>query len=109
MWRVRTAGGEGTVPDLQALIEFVERGRVGPDAEVFHPGLGKWLPLLEIPELQQALMRSRMKRRRGWALACSTLAALILLRRPTPGGLIIAVILFGLSVFLVLSTRRYEK
>lgn len=109
MWRVRTAGREGVVPDLAYLIAFVERGRIGPDAEVFHPGLGKWLPLAEVPELQQALMRSRMKRRRGWALACSLAAAVILLRRPTPGGLIIALILFGISALLILSTRRYEK
>lgn len=108
-WRVRTAAGEGTVPDLDSLVAHVLHGRVSANAEVFHPELGRWVPLQDVPELRRALVQGRARRRRGWAFACVALGALILLRRPSLGGLIIAAALIALAVFLILGTKENEE
>lgn len=100
-WRVRSRGREISVPDLEGIAELVARGSVGGDAEVYDPKFGRWVPLEEIPVLAEALKLRRVRRNRSWAITCSMLAVFILLRRPTPAGLGIAVILFVLTaVFL---------
>lgn len=52
------------------------------------------------------LERLRVARARNWAIGCSFAALFILLRRPTPGGLVIAVVLFGAAGLFLLKMRR---
>jgi hypothetical protein len=52
-----------------------------------------------------SLARSQVRSYRTWATACSALAIFFLVRRPTPGGLVIAVVLLGAAVALILRTR----
>lgn len=49
--------------------------------------------------------RSQVRSYRRWAAACAGLAIFLLLRRPTPGGLVIALVLLGAAVALLLQTR----
>jgi hypothetical protein len=49
--------------------------------------------------------RRRVARNRNYALACSLLAIFILLRRPTPAGLVIALVLFVVAVVFVVRLR----
>lgn len=44
--------------------------------------------------------------RRAWAFASALIAVLILLRRPTPAGLVIALILFGVAFMFIARMRR---
>lgn len=48
---------------------------------------------------------SRVRRYRTRALIAAAVAVFLLLRRPTPGGLVSAVVLLGLSVFFVFRMR----
>lgn len=52
--------------------------------------------------------RDRIRRYRIWATTCAVLAIFFLFRRPTPAGLVIALILFGAVVVLVLRMSPRE-
>jgi hypothetical protein len=100
-WRLRFRGREIRVAGLEVIILMVDRGHVGEDAEIFDPRAGRWAALDGFAELRNALTRRRLRHNRTWALTCAFLAILILLRRPTPAFLAIAVILFVVAfVFL---------
>jgi ferric-dicitrate binding protein FerR (iron transport regulator) len=43
----------------------------------------------------------RMYRNRAWAFVCTMVAVAILVRRPSPAGLVIALFLFGAAFFFV--------
>lgn len=105
-WRIRFRGREGWVAGLQAIVILVERGAIAEEAEVFDPGAGRWAALTEFPELRSALSRRRVRNNRSWALACAVIAILILLRRPTPGFLMIALVLVGLTAMFIARMRR---
>lgn len=47
-----------------------------------------------------------MRRNRTWAFTLAAIAVFILLRRPAPGGLVIAVILFALVAVFIARMRR---
>ncbi len=101
-WRIRWRGQESGVAGFQAIMTLVERGRIGEDAELLDPAVGQWAPLTNFPELRAILTRRRVFRNRNYALACALLAIVILLRRPTPAGLVIALLLFiAAGVFVV--------
>ncbi|HUP49704.1 MAG TPA: J domain-containing protein [Thermoanaerobaculia bacterium] len=53
--------------------------------------------------------QQRLRRLLGWMLTCVALGLFILVRRPTFGGLLIAVALFAVAGFLVLKMRRIER
>ena len=104
-WRVRFRGREIRVSGIEVIALLVARGHVGEDAEIFDPRAGRWAPLSEFGELRTALTRRRLRHNRTWALTCAFLAILILLRRPTPAFLAIAVILFVVA-FVFLTRMR---
>jgi preprotein translocase subunit Sec63 len=56
-------------------------------------------------EAHAILTRRRVARIRNYALACALLAIFILLRRPTPAGLVIALVLFVVAVVFVVRLR----
>lgn len=105
-WRVRVGEREMSVADLDSLAHMADRGRIGEEAEVFNPGVGRWMPLLEVPELRSAVRRGKLRRYRSYAFACAFAALVILLRRPTPSGLLIAALLFCVAFFLIARMRR---
>lgn len=41
-----------------------------------------------------------------WAVTCAVLAIFFLLRRPTPAGLLIALIVLGVAILIIVRTRR---
>lgn len=56
-------------------------------------------------ELRTAPARHRQVRNRTYALACALVAIFILLRRPTPAGLVIALLLFVVAFVFVARMR----
>lgn len=104
-WRVRWQGREMRVAGLAQIAALIHGGTIRDGAEVFDPTAGRWIALADIPELRAALTRKRVQRSRTWAIACVTLALFILLRRPTPGGLAIAAVLFCLAFVFVMRMR----
>ncbi len=56
-------------------------------------------------ELHATLTRRRVARNRNYALTCALLAIFILLRRPTPAGLVIALLLFVVAGVFVARLR----
>jgi hypothetical protein len=107
-WRVRSHGREMRVAGLHAVVTLVNRGAVGEEAEVFDPATGRWIPLADIPELRTALTRRQVRLNRIWAFTCAVIAILILLRRPTPAGLVIALVLFGVAFLFVARMRMRD-
>jgi len=57
-------------------------------------------------ETAASLQQRRIRTYRSWSLALAMTALLILLRRPTPGGLLIAIILFCITAVLVVRMGR---
>ena len=53
--------------------------------------------------------RNQIRRYGTWATTCALLAIFFLLRRPTPTGLVIALILLGVAVVLILRTRALPR
>lgn len=53
--------------------------------------------------------RDRIRRYRTWATTCALLAIFFLFRRPTPAGLVIALILLGVAVALILRMRALPR
>jgi hypothetical protein len=104
-WRVRSRGREYPAPTLDAIVILVDDGAFGDEAEVFDPEVGAWSALTSIPILSAALARRRVRRNRNWALTCAILAILILLRRPVPGGVVAALVLFGVAFYFVMRMR----
>lgn len=104
-WRVRWRGREGRAASLQAIAVLVDRGAVGEEAEVFDPGVGRWLALTDFPELRTALTRRRMRRNRNYALTCTLIAIFVLLRRPSAAGLGIALVLFVVAALFIVRMR----
>lgn len=104
-WRVRWRGREALAASLQEIVMLVDRGGVGEDAEVFDPGAARWRPLADFAELRAALTRRRVRRNRGYALACSAIAVFVLLRRPSPAGLVIALLLFLVAAVCIARMR----
>jgi hypothetical protein len=102
-WRARSRGHETRFADLESIARVVERGTLGEDADVFDPLAGTWVPLATIPRLRTALALVASRRSRGWAFTCAGLAILILVRRPTPAGLAIAL---GLAIAAIVFLRR---
>ncbi len=104
-WRVRSRGREMRVDALDVVVRLVNRGTIGEEAEVFDPAAKRWIPLADIPELRTALTRRQVRLNRIVAFACALLAILILLRRPTPAGLVIALVLFCVAFLFVARMR----
>lgn len=104
-WRIRWRGREMRAGSLQEIVTLVDRGRLGEETEVFDPGAGRWLALTEIPELRAVLSRRRVRRNRTYAFTCALIAIFILLRRPTPAGLVIGLVLFVVAFVFVLRMR----
>ena len=53
--------------------------------------------------------RNQIRSHRTWATTCALLAILFLLRRPTPTGLVIAIILLAAAVTLILRMRTLPR
>lgn len=104
-WRVRWRGHEARADSLQAIAMLVDAGTIGEEAEVLDPAAGRWMALTDFPELRTALTRRRVRRNRTWALTCAGIAIFVLLRRPSPAGLVIAVVLF-VAAFLFIRRMR---
>lgn len=104
-WRIRMKRREYAVAGLQLIAMLVERGNVSEDAEIFDPQAGLWSPLGEFPELRTALRRRRLRQSGKWALTCGLIAVFLLLRRPTPAGVVIAVILLALAIVFIARMR----
>lgn len=104
-WRVRWRGREIRVAGLNAIAILVHRGAIGEEAEIFDPTAGRWAALREFADLRTALTQRRMRRNRTWAVTCAVAAIFILLRRPTPGGLVIALVLFAVAIVFLARMR----
>lgn len=105
-WRVRWSDREVRVAGgLQAIVILVHRGAIGEEAEIFDPAAGRWAALAEFADLRTALTQRRMRRNRTWAVTCAVAAIFILLRRPTPGGLVIALVLFAVAIVFLARMR----
>lgn len=104
-WRIRVKGREYAVSGLQAIALLVEHGNVSEDAEIFDPQAARWAPLHEFEELRAALGKRRLRQSRKWALTCGLIAIFLLLRRPTPAGVVIAVVLLALAVVFIARMR----
>jgi curved DNA-binding protein CbpA len=105
LWQVRFHGREMRFRDLDAIVRLAERGSLSQDAEVFDQTSNRWVPLSTVPRVRDALVLARARRDRGWALTFGSLAFLILLRRPTPGGLLIALLLGGAALYFMSRAR----
>lgn len=53
--------------------------------------------------------RNQIRIRGSWATTCALLAIFFLLRRPTPAGLVIALILLAVAVVLILRIRAQRR
>lgn len=104
-WRVRWRGREFAVEDLREAATLVDRGTIGDGAEVFDPSVGCWAAADWIPELKVALARKRVGRERTKAIFTAVAAVFLLLRRPTPPFLLIALVLLGFSLWFVYRMR----
>jgi hypothetical protein len=104
-WRVRSRGREQRVSGLEKIVTMVDDGTIGEEAEVFDPAVGEWTALTAIPTLATTLARRRVRRNRNYAITCALIAIFILLRRPVPGGVIVALVLFGLAFLFVARMR----
>jgi curved DNA-binding protein CbpA len=104
-WRVRWRGHEARAASLQAIAMLVDAGSIGEEAEVLDPAAGRWMALTDFPELRMALTRRRVRRNRTWALTCAGIAVFVLLRRPSPAGVAIALILF-VAAFVFINRMR---
>jgi hypothetical protein len=60
-------------------------------------------PQQAAPSRRMEAMRSRL-----WAVTCASLAVFIILRRPTPGGLILGVLLFCAAYAFIVRMREYQ-
>lgn len=104
-WRVRWRGREARVGGPAEIAALLDRGHIGEKAEAFDPAAGRWIPITDIPELRGSIRRRAIHRNRRRAFACAVFAIFILLRRPTPAGLAIALFLLFLA-FLFLRRMR---
>ncbi|MGZ5444258.1 MAG: J domain-containing protein [Thermoanaerobaculia bacterium] len=104
-WRVRWNGREVRVAGLHAIVILVHRGAIGEEAEIFDPAAGRWAALGEFAELRTALTQRRMRRNRTWAVTFAVAAIFLLVRRPTPGGLVIALVLFAVAIVFIARMR----
>lgn len=104
-WRVRWKGREIAVEDLSAAAALVDQGTIGDGAEVFDPSVGCWAAAEWIPELKTALARKRVGRERTKAVFTALAAVFLLLRRPTPPFLLIALVLLGCSLYFLYRMR----
>jgi hypothetical protein len=104
-WRIRTRGREYGFASLEEIASLTSRGAIREPAEVLDPGTGQWQPLAEISVLRVALRQHLVRRLRSWVFGCVAAALFILVRRPTPGGLILALVLFGVAGGLLYRMR----
>jgi hypothetical protein len=104
-WRVRWKGREFAVEDLSAAAVLVDQGAIGEGAEIFDPSVGCWAAAEWIPELKTALARKRLGRERTKAIFAAAAAVFLLLRRPTPPFLLIALVLLGFSLWFLYRMR----
>jgi hypothetical protein len=100
-WRVRSGGREVAASGLDEILSWLAAGRLSGGEEVFHVGLGRWVVLREIPEAQAILRRRQALRWRNWGFTLGLLALLLLLRRPTFGGLVLSVAMLAAAFFLI--------
>lgn len=105
-WKVRWKGREIAVENLSAAAVLVNQGTIGEGAEVFDPSVGCWAAAEWIPELRTALARKRVGRERTKAIFAAAAAVFLLLRRPTPPFLLIALVLLGCSLWFVYRMRK---
>jgi Flp pilus assembly protein TadB len=54
-------------------------------------------------------VRRQAVRNRTWALSCVAAAIFVLLRRPTPGGLVIALLLFCMAFVFIMRVRAATR
>lgn len=104
-WRIRWRGREARVGGPAEIATLLDQGHIGEKAEAFDPAAGRWIPITDIAGLREPIRRKTVLRNRRRAIACSLFAIFILLRRPTPAGLAIAVALLFLA-FLFLRRMR---
>lgn len=93
-WRVRGGGQEVVAANFHVLLTWVVRGNVDERDEVFHPVFQKWMPLTDVPEAASVLAARRRAHTWRRAVIAGSVALFILLRRPTLGGLLTALIVF---------------
>ena len=60
----------------------------------------------DMPETAASLKQRRIRTHRLWSIGLAMTALFILFRRPTPGGLLIAAILFCITVVLLVRMGR---
>lgn len=90
---------------LKAINEAYETIRASREWPDDRRDDGDWRVRSRGREMRTALTLRQVRVNRIWAFTCALMAILILLRRPTPAGLVIAVVLFGLAFLFVARMR----
>jgi curved DNA-binding protein CbpA len=103
VWRVRARGREYRFAHVDDIARLARRGDLRADAQIFDAATDRWVAIGTLPDVRSALVLARTRRLRTWGLMSAGLALLIVFRRPTLGGLIIALVLA--VVALVMLTR----
>lgn len=101
VWRVRARGREYRFADLEDIARLARRGQLRADAEMFDAAADRWVAIGTIPDVRRALVLARTQRLRTWGLMSAGLAVLIVLRRPTVAGLVIALVLAVVALALL--------
>ena len=57
----------------------------------------------------ESVRKHAVAKNRTWAITCAAAGVLFLLRRPTPGGLAIALLLFAAAALFVMRMRKSER
>lgn len=58
LWTLAEPSGEKRELDTQGLLELYRRGTVEPGALIWRPGMDRWLPPYDVPEVAAALARA---------------------------------------------------
>ena len=105
VWRVRAGQREWPARNLDQILAWAAAGRFGTEAEVLAPNSSAWIALESLPEGRAAFARSRARRARRWAIALTAAGIFLLLRRPTLGGMILALAFLLCAAILFMRAR----
>ncbi|HUO85392.1 MAG TPA: J domain-containing protein [Thermoanaerobaculia bacterium] len=106
-WRVRNRRGERRAPHLRAILTWIARGDVSPSDRIFDPARREWLRADAIPEARAMFRRMAARRHRAWAAFLIVAALMVLIRRPSSAGAVIAAVLLSLAIILWLASSRW--
>ena len=87
---------------LKAINEAYEVIRSGREGRRARPAAPRTPPA-------PPTVRQQLRRLMTWVFTCVLLGLFVLIRRPTPGGLVVAVVLFAVAGVIVMRMRALER